>query len=107
MENMDLTQKQLESLSPQELCSAYRKQLNRLYGTDRATNSRVDHDNGWYYILVATKYADGSCGAGGRLPDCHRKKAVIEMILELQKRHDTANEDISSPVFLGMKMGQK
>ena len=86
MENMDLTQKQLESLSPQELCSAYRKQLGRLYGTGRATNSRVDHGNGWYYILVSTRYTDGSYGAGGKLPNCHRKKAVIEMILELQRR---------------------
>ena len=81
-----MEKKRLETLTPQELCGEYRRELNRIYGPKRATKSRVDYEHGRYYVLIAQEYQDGSIGAGGRMPNCYRKSKLIQMLLNLRAR---------------------
>ena len=75
----------LQKLSAQELCDAYRAELRRLYGDECADASRVDSSRGWYYISVAGRCGDGSYYTHG-IASAYRKAKVIEMIEVLARR---------------------
>lgn len=81
-----MNEQELLSLDPEQLCKAYREQLKRIYGPERAEQSRVDYSRGWYYFILAIEYPDGSIGLGGRIPSARRKKTVVKMILNLTQR---------------------
>jgi hypothetical protein len=67
-------------MTPQEICTEYREQLRRLYGDEIADKSQVDYIHGWFFIGIAKRYQDGSCG------NAYRKIKVLEMIEQLKQR---------------------
>lgn len=83
---------ELMALPADELCRLYREQVARLYGKERAAASRVFYDRGWFYIVIASRYPDGSIGLGGRLPVGQRKRQVVERILNLATREPETGE---------------
>ena len=72
-------------MTPDEVCAAYRAELARVYGEERAQKSRIDYGHGWYYINVAKHFDDGSVGTV-TMPTAYRRKHVMEMIENLQRR---------------------
>jgi len=78
-------------MTPDELCKAYRDELRRLYGDERADKSRADHHRGWYYINEARRWPDGSCGIIGAA-SAYRKQQVLEMLAVLQGRQPAASD---------------
>lgn len=78
-------------MTPQELCNAYRAELVRLYGEERARKSRADYAYGWYYINVAKRFDDGSVGTVGPATPC-RRHVLAEMIKILQATADFCRE---------------
>lgn len=77
----------LANLTPEELCMAYRAELERLYGEEIAEKSRVGYyDQEWFYIAKATRYSDNSVGLRGRRPRAYRKKQVVELLEELKRK---------------------
>lgn len=87
-----MNRQELMSLDPEQLCEAYRQQLVRVYGPERAEASRVDHDKGWYYTCLAVKYQDGSIGLGGRIPTAIRKRVLVERVLNLAQREPVGGD---------------
>lgn len=81
---------QQEVATPGEICKFYRDALREVYGDAIADKSAVYYHYGWYYVDVARKFPDGSVGVGGTLPSGHRRKEMVLMIIELQKRADDA-----------------
>lgn len=76
-------------MTPEELCNAYRAELARLYGKERARKSKVSYGRGWYYIDVAQHFADGSIGTIGPTP-AYRKRQILEMLEGLRGREPRA-----------------
>jgi len=70
-------------MTPDELCRAYREELRRLYGDKVADKSRISYRRGWFYILKAQTFRDGSCGPIGP-SRAYRKRKVLEMLTWLQ-----------------------
>ena len=46
----------------QDYLNEYKKEIERLYGKERADKSIFDYYNGWFKTGIATKYQDGSIG---------------------------------------------
>lgn len=74
-----------KQMTPEELCLAYRAELERLYGKERAEKSHVSHYKGWFYIAKAIRYSDNSVGHVGPV-SAYRKKQVLEMLETLRGR---------------------
>jgi len=78
-------------MTPDELCKAYRDELRRIYGDTVADKSRIFYRRGWFYILKATTFPDGSCGHIGPVP-AYRRRKVLERLTWLQDRQPAASD---------------
>ena len=70
---------------PEEILQDYREALRKLYGDEIADKSNFYYAKGWYYISVAQRYPDKSCGASS-IAYSRRKRQIIEMTRTLLER---------------------
>jgi hypothetical protein len=70
----------------QDYLNAYKEQIERVYGKERADESIFDYDHGWFRIGIATKYKDGSIGGASFRIISVRLKEFEQMINRLMDR---------------------
>lgn len=70
---------------PEQVLHNYREALRKLYGDEIADKSLLFYANGWYYVSVAQRFPDKSCGAFS-IADGKRKRQIIEMTENLLRR---------------------
>lgn len=69
-----------------ELIARCTAAVRAVYGESRAAKSEIYYSRGWFYVMIAREFPDGSVGRGGMLPDGLRYSKMMDLILELEGR---------------------